>query len=234
MAMKKGRNLRNGLETLKAYVNTLENHEISSIARMAFNLKKKIPTCTLSLQHWITFLEEENKRHNEDNSSLVTTLDRKEKRRSLTKDIYLVLDNLRSSFNVGCLFRTGEALGVRKIYLCGYTVTPQNPKLSKSALGSEKWILWEHFDSTLDCLLKLKRDNVTLYALETAFNAKDINIFKPVFPCALILGNERFGLGIPVLKKAHHILSIPLNGRKNSLNVAVCGSMALGVLCFST
>ncbi len=228
--MEKGLNPQRGLETLKTYVDILEKHEIPFISTMALKLKKRFPTCIVSLQLWIAFLEKENKRQNVDNSFFVTTIDRREKKGCPMKNIDLVLDNLRSSFNVGCLFRTAEALGVRKVYLCGYTATPQNPKLTKSSLGSEQWITWEHFDSTLDCLSKLGRDKVTLYALETAVNAKDINMFKPIFPCALILGNERFGLGTPVLKAAHHILSIPLYGRKNSLNVAVCGSMALGAL----
>ena len=141
--------------------------------------------------------------------------------------VVLILDNLRSAYNVGSLFRTAEALGVKHIYLCGLTPTPDNTKTSRTALGSDQWIEWSYFESTSDCLDKLKVQNIQVYALETAENAKNIENFSPASPCAILLGNERYGVPSHLLALCDEIISIPMNGRKNSLNVGVCGGIAL-------
>ena len=226
-ALQRGRECGPSFEMLKTYIHILEHHEIPSLSTLALQLKKSLPVCARSLALFRALLEREYEREEEWDGPSITTIDRAKKRASFPEKIDLVLDNVRSCFNVGCLFRTAEALDVRKIYLCGYTATPENPKLAKSSLGSEQWVQWEYYANTLDCLSILKGEHCSLYALETADAAGDLRTFRPTFPCALILGNERFGLGTPVLKMADEILTIPLYGRKNSLNVAVTGPIAL-------
>ncbi|OUS00219.1 hypothetical protein A9Q84_01380 [Halobacteriovorax marinus] len=162
-----------------------------------------------------------------DSDFLISTVDQFDKEDTKSHPIHIVLDNLRSSFNVGSLFRTAEALGIEQIHLCGYTPTPENSKTAKSALGTDEWIKWTYWESTLECLEHLKSEGVTLYAFETEQNAILLSEVKPASKSAIILGNERYGLSSPTLNRADHILKINLHGKKNSLNVGICGAIAL-------
>lgn len=140
--------------------------------------------------------------------------------------LYLILDNLRSSFNVGSIFRTAECFGVKNVILCGYTATPENEKVRKTAMGTTDFVEWLHFQNTKEAIHFLKKKNVTVFALETTLNAK--NISKVVFskPTALLLGNEALGISGDILKLADEIISISLSGWKNSLNVGVTAAIA--------
>eukprot|EP01127_Copromyxa_protea_P017416 TRINITY_DN5300_c0_g1_i2.p1 TRINITY_DN5300_c0_g1~~TRINITY_DN5300_c0_g1_i2.p1 ORF type:complete len:202 (+),score=45.72 TRINITY_DN5300_c0_g1_i2:323-928(+) len=138
--------------------------------------------------------------------------------------LFLILDNLRSSFNVGSIFRTADCIGVSHMYLCGYTATPdQSDSIKKTTMGAEKVIPWSTHEETIDVVRKLKADGIPIFALETVEDSKVI--FTPgIFPpsgCALILGNERFGIEANILKECDTVVSIPCNGVKNSLNVGV-------------
>ncbi len=141
--------------------------------------------------------------------------------------LFFILDNFRSSFNVGSIFRTAECLSVKKIFLCGYTATPENEKVRKTAMGTDNKVEWGRFEKTESAIKLLRDKNITIYALETTTNAK--SIFDILFkkPCALVLGNEALGISKEILKLADEIVSIPVKGWKNSLNVgvscAVCG-----------
>ncbi|RLC52756.1 MAG: TrmH family RNA methyltransferase [Candidatus Cloacimonadota bacterium] len=148
-------------------------------------------------------------------------------RKTRTKQpLYLILDNLRSSFNVGSIFRTAECFGVKEILLCGYTATPENPKVIKTAMGTTEFVSWQHFPSTEKAIIFLKEKGVTVFALETTTKAK--NIAKIIFPksSALLLGNEALGISKEILDLADDVVSIPLNGWKNSLNVGVTAAIA--------
>src|SRR3990167_1898457 len=111
----------------------------------------------------------------------------------MKKEVYLVLHNIRSTHNVGSIFRTADAVGVSKIYLCGYTPAPPNDKISKVALGAEKTVPWEQCKQTWRLLKKLSTTKVgpcRIVALEQSPGAVDYRKFKPEFPMALVLGNE--------------------------------------------
>src|SRR3989344_1716960 len=128
----------------------------------------------------------------------------------------LILDNIRSAYNVGSIFRTADAAGVGKIYLCGITPTPAN----KTALGAEATVPWEYNAQTWRLLQRLKREGVHLYALEQSSGSKNLFAFKPKFPCALILGHERKGVSASLTKYLDATIEIPMYGTKESLNVA--------------
>ncbi|MCD4651562.1 MAG: RNA methyltransferase [Candidatus Cloacimonetes bacterium] len=140
--------------------------------------------------------------------------------------LWLILDNLRSSFNVGAIIRTAECLGVSGIYLCGCTATPEHHKVRKTAMGAEKHIQWSNFEFTLDALQHCRDNGRRIYALETAENATLLHECKFVQPAALMLGNEALGIDEELLREADEIVRIPLSGWKNSLNVgaafAIC------------
>ena len=131
----------------------------------------------------------------------------------------VVADNIRSAFNSGGIFRTADFFGIERLVLCGYTPGPDNPQVKKTALGADETVPWQHAGDIRDVIDRLHAEGYAVYALETADGAADISSFTPSFPCALLLGNERFGLDPDVVALADAILEIPSHGMKNSLNV---------------
>jgi tRNA G18 (ribose-2'-O)-methylase SpoU len=138
----------------------------------------------------------------------------------------VVLDSIRSAFNVGGIFRSAECFGVQEVVLCGYTPLPDQPQVAKAALGTEQRIPWRYAEDILTAIATLKAAGITCYALETVANAPDIADTDWAFPAALILGNERFGLNPEVIAACDAIVRIPLFGRKNSLNVVSAFTIA--------
>lgn len=150
------------------------------------------------------------------------------------QELYLILHNIRSAYNVGSIFRTADATGVKKIYVCGYSPAPDDKKVAKTALGAEKFIPWERSKQTWRLIEKLKASGVQIVALErfdkltsSKLEVQNIFKFKPKFPLALVVGNEVGGLSDAVLKYADKIIAIPMYGKKESLNVAVATGIAI-------
>lgn len=152
--------------------------------------------------------------------------------------IYIICDNIRSLFNVGSIFRTADGVGdIKKIFLTGITGYPkqndpnwtQTLKISKTALGAEKYIPWEYHKSTLDVVKKLKQENINIYALENNidFPVEDLSKVEYKFPLALVIGNEVKGIDESILKLCDKIIHIPMKGAKESLNVSVASAIAL-------
>lgn len=141
---------------------------------------------------------------------------------------YIICDNIRSLENIGSIFRTADALKVDKIFLCGICGKPPNEKISKTALGAEKWIEWEYSWQTWRVVEKLKKQGVLVIALEQTKKSLDYTKFKPKFPLALVVGNELKGVSLSVLKRVDKIIHLPMYGKKESLNVAV----SLGIAAY--
>lgn len=146
----------------------------------------------------------------------------------------LILPDIRSALNVGSIFRTADAVGVDKIYLVGCTPRPTDQferiqkDIAKSALGAEKYIDWE-YKKTLSSLIKdLKKKGYEIVALEQSDNSIDYRKYKKTAKMVLILGPEVDGLNKKTLGLCDKIIEIPMNGKKESLNVSV----ALGVALF--
>jgi len=146
---------------------------------------------------------------------------------SQKKEIYLIADNIRSAWNVGSFFRTADAVGVLKIYLTGYTATPEHSKVLKTSLGAEEFVAWEHHKQAWRLIDRLKKEGVYIIALEQTSDAIDIKKFKPKFPMALIVGHELRGVPESLLKRSDKKIVIPMHGKKESLNVAVAFGMAI-------
>ncbi|NQV00815.1 MAG: TrmH family RNA methyltransferase [Parcubacteria group bacterium] len=139
---------------------------------------------------------------------------------------YVICDNIRSLENIGSIFRTSDALGVDKIFLCGICGKPPHPKISKTALGAEKNIPWEYHWQIWRVIEKLKKEKVLIVALEQTKKSLLYTKFKPKFPLALVIGNEIKGVSSCVLKKADKIVHLPMLGKKESLNVSVSFGIA--------
>ena len=150
----------------------------------------------------------------------------------MKKEFYVICDNIRSLENIGSIFRTSDALGVSKIYLCGISgKTPAwevglHKKIAKTALGAEKTVLFEYFKDIGRLIDKLKKDKIEIIALEQDKKAIVYDKFKPKFPLALIVGNEVKGISKKILKKADKIIFLPMCGQKESLNVSVAFGIA--------
>ncbi len=151
----------------------------------------------------------------------------------------VILSNIRSKHNVGSIFRTSDAIGVDKIYLCGITPSPIDKyhrkvqAICKVSLGAEKNMAWEKAKNINLLLDKLKRSGFKILALEQSAKSRPYYKFKlsrqELDHVALILGSEVNGLPESVLKKSDQIIEIPMSGKKESLNVSV----AYGIVAFS-
>lgn len=142
------------------------------------------------------------------------------------KPFVVIADNLRSAFNAGGVFRTADFFGVSRIVLCGYTPGPENPQVKKTSLGADETTPFTRIPDVRDAIDSLRGDGYAIYALETAIGARSISSFVPRFPCALILGNERFGIDPDVVANADAVIEIPSLGMKNSLNVVSAFAVA--------
>ena len=145
----------------------------------------------------------------------------------MKNEIVAIMHNTRSRENVGSMFRTADAAGISKLYLCGITPRPPHAKISKTALGAENTVPWEYHKQTWRLLEELKKRGYLVAALEKTPSAEDIFTFKPKFPLALIVGNEVSGLSPEILKRSDKKLAIPMYGQKESLNVAVAFGVAV-------
>jgi len=141
--------------------------------------------------------------------------------------VTIIMDNLRSAYNVGSIFRSAECFGINNIILCGITPTPDNSKVIKTSMGTEKYINWEYCHSTVEAVLDLKQRDNMIVALETAPDAISLNGYEFIFPLVIIIGNEALGVSSEVMNIVKHYIKIPLSGWKNSLNVSTAASIAL-------
>lgn len=142
--------------------------------------------------------------------------------------IHVVLDNIRSVFNVGSIFRTSDGAGsVEKIYLCGMTSPIDNPKLDKTALGATEMVPSEHYDTTQEALDELKAKNIPIYSIELTDDAENFQKVEYPEEVAIVLGHEKMGVDEEILNGCDKKIFIPMRGKKESLNVANCASIIL-------
>ncbi|PSO47262.1 MAG: RNA methyltransferase [Parcubacteria group bacterium SW_4_46_8] len=150
-------------------------------------------------------------------------------------DLYVILHNIRSVYNVGSIFRTAEAVGATKIFCTGYTPTPtdrfgrKRDDFAKVALGAEEYVSWEKKDDVLRLIQELQDDNCRVVAAETKDQAVDYRTMQSDQPTAVVLGNEVEGIPQTILDAVDTTIEIPMAGEKTSLNVSVTA----GIILFS-
>lgn len=149
--------------------------------------------------------------------------------------IEVLLDNIRSLYNVGAIFRTADGAGISHLHLCGITATPEHPKLAKTALGADSQMGWHYYRNGLDTAAALHSQGYHLWALEDSatarplFDARSVNDGRPIL---LIVGNENVGVDPAILALCEQVLYLPMHGVKESLNVAVAFGIAIYHLQF--
>ena len=143
--------------------------------------------------------------------------------------VYVILNSIRSSYNVGSIFRTSDGAMIEKLYLCGYTPHPPNKEILKTALGATESVSWEYIKDPKDLILQLKERDIKIGALElTDSSVLYHNLKDDIFPFAIIIGNEITGVSQELLDLCDFSIDIPQYGIKQSLNVAV----AYGITIF--
>jgi 23S rRNA (guanosine2251-2'-O)-methyltransferase len=142
----------------------------------------------------------------------------------------VLLDNIRSAWNVGSMLRSADGAGVRRVHLCGVSAWPDNPKVAKTALGAERSLPWQHAPDGVALARSLKAAGLRLWALEGGERAQPLfelraDVAGP--PIVLVAGNELTGVDPGILALCERVASLPMAGVKGSLNVAVAFGIAV-------
>jgi tRNA G18 (ribose-2'-O)-methylase SpoU len=152
--------------------------------------------------------------------------------------IYLVLDNVIDTYNIGSMFRLADAIAAEKIYICGESEYPPNSRIHKSAVGTEEWVPWVRYNSAPDAIKELKDKGVQIIAVEQSPLSTPYSVLstKLQFPVAIVVGHETDGVSKEVLDLADVIVELPMFGVNKSLNVwgsaAVVAYRAIDALIF--
>ena len=134
---------------------------------------------------------------------------------------YCLVENVRSLYNVGSIFRTSDALRLKKLYLTGYTGHPPKKEIDKTALGAVDSVPWSYHPDPMQAVEELKKKGIPLAALEHTTMSKTYTEIRHKFPFCLMLGNEIDGLSENLIAQADYAVEIPMHGLKQSLNVSV-------------
>ncbi len=143
--------------------------------------------------------------------------------------VIIVLDNIRSAYNVGSVFRTADAFLIKGIYLCGFCPFPPNREIQKTALGANETVDWKYFPNILMALGELKNSGYKIVSVEQTLNSIPLNSFIPQkeIPLAIVFGNEVNGISQEVVDASDYCLEVPQFGTKHSLNISVCAGIVL-------
>lgn len=150
--------------------------------------------------------------------------------------IYIILDNVLDTYNIGSLFRLADATAAQKIFLCGDTETPPNPRIKKASINTWQWVEWEYASTAVEAIAKLKTQNSKLKIIAVEQHPKSIPLSElknGEFPVAIVVGNETYGVSKEVLDIADRIVELPMYGINTSLNVMVsCGIVLYKIVEF--
>ena len=142
--------------------------------------------------------------------------------------VHVVLDNLRSAYNVGSIFRTCDAGAVEHIHLCGMSAHPPHRKIEKTALGAFEYVPWTYYERTSDAVDALHKQGIPVVAIEVVPAAIPHTSFPWPRPAAIVFGNEVTGIPEKILDRCDAAVCIPMQGYKNSINVAT----AFGIILY--
>lgn len=150
-------------------------------------------------------------------------------KRSEKTPVIAVLENIRSAYNVGSVFRTADAFLLEAVYLTGYTACPPHKEIKKTALGAEETVSWKHFTSAISAIGTLHATGYKIYAVEQALNSQLLQQveFKTDEKIAVIFGNEVSGIEQNTLTQCDGCIEIPQLGMKHSLNISTAAGVVL-------
>lgn len=140
--------------------------------------------------------------------------------------IYGIVENVRSLFNVGAIFRTADGVRAAGVYLTGFTGRPPRKEVARVALGAEAAVSWRYVNRTVDAIGLLRRRGVQVVALEKVCGSKDFRSLDWTFPTAFVVGHEVEGVRPETLSRCDEVAHLPMLGAKTSLNVSVAAGIA--------
>ena len=142
--------------------------------------------------------------------------------------VIVVLENIRSAYNVGSVFRTADAFLIEAIYICGYSARPPHKEIKKTALGAEDTVSWKHFINAAEAIAQLKNEQYEVYAVEQVENSISLEKLKPGNQkIAIVFGNEVTGVEQSTIQLCNGSIEIPQLGMKHSLNIATAAGVVL-------
>lgn len=143
--------------------------------------------------------------------------------------VVVVLENIRSAYNVGSVFRTADAFLIEAIYICGYTAQPPHKEITKTALDAQFSVDWKYFTDTTSALLDLKQKNYKIYAVEQVENSLSLEQLHniPQTKIAFVFGNEVSGVEQHTIHSCDSTIEIPQFGMKHSLNISVAAGIVM-------
>jgi tRNA G18 (ribose-2'-O)-methylase SpoU len=144
-----------------------------------------------------------------------------------TLPVNILLENVRSLYNVGSFFRTADGAGIEALHLCGFTGYPPQKQLSKTALGADETVRWDHAQDAAPRVTELRSRGYEIAAIETSVRSVDLFDWSPRFPVCVLFGHEVDGLSEALREMADTHVRIPMLGRKHSLNVATAGGIVI-------
>lgn len=220
------------LALLRDCLHALSDHKHEDCRELAALAPRMMRTLDFDERHFLNLIIPFERKHSKgpaDDAFCILTDDQPPaSARGRTLPIVVVCDHLRSSFNVGAIFRTAECLGVRSLALCGYTATPDDSNVRRTSMGTDRGVEWEHYRSTHEALAQLRARGLVVVALETVADAPFAHEYAfPREGFALVLGNERHGVAPELLRECDTVVRLPCRGFKNSLNVAVSLAMTV-------
>jgi len=153
----------------------------------------------------------------------------REEKKLKKNPIYIILDNVLDTYNIGSIFRLADAIAAQEIILCGETQVPPHARIKKASINTTEWVGWRYFPSAKEAISKLKTERAKLkvVCLEQAAKSVSYTKMRVEFPMALVVGNESRGVSREVLKIADEIVEIPMWGVNKSLNVMVSLAIVL-------
>jgi len=166
----------------------------------------------------------------EDLRVITPTEEQLEKLKATRQEIYIVLDNVLDTYNIGSVFRLADAVGAKKIYLCAGSETPPNHKIKKASVGTWQWVEWSYFGKTVDAISEIRNQisEIRIIGVELDERAIDYTKADYTLPIALVVGHESDGISKEVLDMCDEIVQLPQLGINKSLNVMV----SLGIVLY--
>lgn len=144
--------------------------------------------------------------------------------------IYIVLDNVLDTYNIGSIFRLADSVAAQKVFLCGETLTPPNPRIKKASIDTWKWVEWQYAPTASDAIDQLKTENPELKIIVVEQDSRSVRFDSVEYklPMVLVVGNETYGVSKDVLEICDMIVELPMFGINRSLNVMV----SLGIVLY--
>lgn len=144
--------------------------------------------------------------------------------------IYIILDNVLDTYNIGSVFRLADAVAAKKVILCGGSVTPPNPRILKASINTTEWVSWEYFETTKDAIHSLRKEvpEIQIIAVELDKSAVAYDQFEYKLPAALLVGHETDGVSQEIMDLCDAVVQLPMFGVNISLNVMV----SLGIVLY--